>query len=45
MADTVYSCSTLAIEVQGKQIRNVDGLAERRTNCIRSSRHSAIRTR
>ncbi len=23
----VYSCSTLAIEVQGKQIRNVDGLA------------------
>ena len=24
---TVYSCSTLAIEVQGKQIRNVDGLA------------------
>ena len=22
---TVYSCSTLAIEVQGKQIRNVDG--------------------
>ena len=24
----VYSCSTLAIEVQGKQIRNVDGLAE-----------------
>ena len=24
---TVYSCSTLAIEVQGKQIRSVDGLA------------------
>ena len=24
---TVYSCSTLAIDVQGKQIRNVDGLA------------------
>ena len=24
---TVYSCSTLAIEVQGKSIRNVDGLA------------------
>src|SRR4051794_5040977 len=24
---TVYACSTLAIEVQGKQIRNVDGLA------------------
>ena len=24
----VYSCSTLAIEVQGKQIRNVDGLAD-----------------
>ena len=24
---TVYSCSTLAIEVEGKQIRNVDGLA------------------
>jgi aerobic-type carbon monoxide dehydrogenase small subunit (CoxS/CutS family) len=23
----VYSCSTLAIEVQGKQIRTVDGLA------------------
>src|SRR3954463_14767906 len=23
----VYSCSTLAIEVQGRQIRNVDGLA------------------
>ena len=23
---TVYSCSTLAIEVQGKQIRTVDGL-------------------
>lgn len=23
----VYACSTLAIEVQGKQIRNVDGLA------------------
>src|SRR6476659_4398750 len=23
----VYSCSTLAIEVQGKQIRNIDGLA------------------
>ena len=27
---TVYSCSTLAIEVQGKQIRTVDGLAARR---------------
>jgi aerobic-type carbon monoxide dehydrogenase small subunit (CoxS/CutS family) len=24
---TVYACSTLAIDVQGKQIRNVDGLA------------------
>ena len=24
---SLYSCSTLAIEVQGKQIRNVDGLA------------------
>ena len=24
----VYSCSTLAIDVQGKQIRNVDGLAD-----------------
>src|SRR5262245_33925428 len=24
---TVYACSTLAIEVQGKQIRTVDGLA------------------
>lgn len=24
----VYSCSTLAIEVQGKKVRNVDGLAE-----------------
>jgi xanthine dehydrogenase YagT iron-sulfur-binding subunit len=24
---TVYSCSTLAIDVQGKQIRSVDGLA------------------
>ncbi len=24
---TVYACSTLAIEVQGRQIRNVDGLA------------------
>ena len=24
---TVYSCSTLAIEVQGKQVRTVDGLA------------------
>jgi aerobic-type carbon monoxide dehydrogenase small subunit (CoxS/CutS family) len=24
---TVYSCSTLAIEVQGKQIRTVDGLS------------------
>src|ERR1700674_4100829 len=23
----VYSCSTLAIEVQGKQIRNIDGLS------------------
>jgi aerobic-type carbon monoxide dehydrogenase small subunit (CoxS/CutS family) len=27
----VYSCSTLAIEVQGKQIRNVDGLANGNT--------------
>ena len=27
----VYSCSTLAIEVQGKQIRNVDGLASGNT--------------
>ncbi len=25
---TVYSCSTLALEVQGKQIRTVDGLAK-----------------
>ena len=25
---TVYSCSTLAIEVQGKQIRTIDGLSE-----------------
>lgn len=25
---TVYSCSTLAIDVQGKQIRTVDGLAK-----------------
>ncbi len=25
---TVYSCSTLAIEVQGKQVRTVDGLAK-----------------
>jgi xanthine dehydrogenase YagT iron-sulfur-binding subunit len=28
---TVYSCSTLAIEVQGKQIRTVDGLANGNT--------------
>ena len=28
---TVYSCSTLAIEVQGKQIRTVDGLANGET--------------
>ena len=27
----VYSCSTLAIEVQGKQIRNVEGLASGNT--------------
>jgi aerobic-type carbon monoxide dehydrogenase small subunit (CoxS/CutS family) len=27
----VYSCSTLAIDVQGKQIRNVDGLANGET--------------
>jgi aerobic-type carbon monoxide dehydrogenase small subunit (CoxS/CutS family) len=27
----VYACSTLAIEVQGKQIRNVDGLANGNT--------------
>jgi aerobic-type carbon monoxide dehydrogenase small subunit (CoxS/CutS family) len=27
----VYSCSTLAIEVQGKQIRNIDGLANGNT--------------
>ena len=27
----VYACSTLAIEVQGKQIRNVDGLANGQT--------------
>jgi xanthine dehydrogenase YagT iron-sulfur-binding subunit len=27
----VYACSTLAIEVQGKQIRNVDGLASGET--------------
>ena len=25
---TVYSCSTLAIEVQGKQIRTIDGLSD-----------------
>src|SRR5215831_6784749 len=25
---TIYSCSTLAIEVQGKQIRTIDGLSE-----------------
>jgi xanthine dehydrogenase YagT iron-sulfur-binding subunit len=25
---TVYSCSTLAIDVQGKQVRTVDGLAQ-----------------
>jgi aerobic-type carbon monoxide dehydrogenase small subunit (CoxS/CutS family) len=25
---SVYSCSTLAIDVQGKQVRNVDGLAD-----------------
>ena len=28
---TVYACSTLAIEVQGKQIRTVDGLANGNT--------------
>ena len=28
---SVYACSTLAIEVQGKQIRNVDGLANGQT--------------
>ena len=28
---TVYSCSTLAIEVQGKQVRTVDGLASGNT--------------
>src|SRR5581483_3976790 len=28
---TAYSCSTLAIEVQGKQIRTVDGLANSAT--------------
>ena len=28
---TVYSCSTLAIDVQGKQIRTVDGLANGNT--------------
>ena len=28
---TVYSCSTLAIEVQGKQVRTVDGLANGNT--------------
>jgi xanthine dehydrogenase YagT iron-sulfur-binding subunit len=27
----VYSCSTLAIDVQGKQIRNIDGLANGET--------------
>jgi aerobic-type carbon monoxide dehydrogenase small subunit (CoxS/CutS family) len=27
----VYSCSTLAIEVQGKQVRTVDGLANGNT--------------
>jgi xanthine dehydrogenase YagT iron-sulfur-binding subunit len=42
---TVYSCSTLAIEVQGKQIRTVDGLASGDTRCIRCSRRSATRTR
>src|SRR4029077_6530329 len=30
-ARTVYSCSTLAIEVQGKRIRTVDGLANGNT--------------
>jgi xanthine dehydrogenase YagT iron-sulfur-binding subunit len=28
---TVYSCSTLAIEVQGKRIRTIDGLADGNT--------------
>ncbi len=42
---TVYSCSTLAIEVQGKQIRTVDGLADRQPRCTRCSRRSATSTR
>ena len=41
---TVYSCSTLAIEVQGKQIRTVDGLADGQARCIRCSRRSATPT-
>ena len=42
---TVYSCSTLAIEVQGKQIRTVDGLADGDARCTRCSRRSATPTR
>ncbi len=39
---TVYSCSTLAIEVQGKQIRTVDGLSTGNTSSIsRSTRRWA----
>ena len=33
----VYSCSTLAIEVQGTQIRNVEGLAKRRHAASRAT--------
>ena len=42
---TVYSCSTLAIDVQGKQIRTVDGLANGDRRCTRCSRRSATTTR
>jgi aerobic-type carbon monoxide dehydrogenase small subunit (CoxS/CutS family) len=42
---TVYSCSTLAIEVQGKQIRTVDGLSAAAPRCTRCSRRSSTRTR
>ena len=41
---TVYSCSTLAIEVQGKQIRTVDGLANGAHAASRCSRRSATPT-
>ena len=41
---TYYSCSMLAIEAQGKNIRTVDGLSRTETRSIRSSRRSAITT-